>query len=297
VVHRTYEIGGEIIGIRTTSQRFGEWLDYALAEYRVDTEGEWTFSIVVPEKRDGEERGRRRLNILYWDTSAVSRTLDLTELARTLLAQLEVFLMSERDDAVYLGASLVAVNGSKVLIPSQVGFYLHRRVQRRAERAGVPLPMEPYVAVEPGSGRLLPFRPILRIPNDALERLDAMSEGAGHPPRTTIRQPSEVDVVWTVGSSVDRILEPLSRGRTLHNLAGAAVNLHRLGGGAVLQSLIPMVQRAECYGVIPFGQPQIVQALAGSLGLNGSRPPSEWANHAYRSEDDSSERAGRSSEA
>jgi hypothetical protein len=266
VVHRTYEIGGRIVGIRSTSSAFGDWLDYALAAYRVQAEAdEWTFSIVVPEKRD-EEPGRRRLNVLYWDTSAVSRTQDLTQLARTLLAQLESFPMADRDDAIYVGSSLVAVNGSKVLIPSQVGYYLHRKVQRRAERAGVPLPGEPFVAVDPESGRLLPFRPILKIPDDALERLGSSGE-AGRSAPMSVREPSEVDVVWTVGTSIERILEPVSRGRTLHNLAGATVNLHRLGP-AVLESLVPLVRRAECYGVISFGRPQIVEALAHSLGLH-----------------------------
>jgi hypothetical protein len=270
VVHRRYEIGGRTVGIRTTSAPFGGWLDSVLSEYRVDLgdeEDEWDLSIVVPG--EDAERGRRRYNVLYGGTKALGRTLDLTELARMTLAQLEIFPMKEREDAIYLGASLLAANGSTILIPSQVTYYLHRRVRRRAERAGVPLPIEPFVAVDPGSGRLIPFRPALRIPGDALERLPGSSDRDGPPGPREGQEQTQVDVVWTVGRTLERILEPMSRGLALRNLAAATVNLDRMGSAA-LEGLVRLLQRAECFGVIPIGRPQIVEALADALPPNGS---------------------------
>lgn len=273
-------MGGRIVGIRTTSERFGDWLDDVFVEYRVDAEPEeWNFSVVVQEE-DASERGRRRLNVLYWKLAPVVRTTDLAELGRHLFAQLEVFPMPQREDALYLGSSLLASNGTKILVPSPVAFYLHRKVRRRAERAGVPLPTASFVAVDPDSGRLLPFRPLLEVPADALDRLPGSGGTAGPSAPVGLNEPTEVDVVWTLGTSVDHILEPTSRGYALHNLMGSTVNLERLGAAA-LDTLVPLVRRAECFGVIPVGKPQIVEALAESLGLGGKGVGINRTDHAH----------------
>jgi hypothetical protein len=270
VVHRTYEIGGRTVGIRSTSQAFGAWLDRTLAAYRSEVESEWTYSVVIPEEafsgHGPEEEGprRRRLSILYWGVKPMVRTLDVRELARALLLQLEALLLPERDDAVYIAGSLVPGGDVNVLMPSQVTFYLHRRMRRRAERARVPLPLAPFVAVDPSSGRVLPFRPFLRLPPEALEDLPGEGDGQyGEPVVET-----QIDVVWTVGSRTEVVLEPMSRGTSLRNLAGALVNLPRVGRRG-LDGLGRLVQGADCYGVMPIGRPQIVDALAETLGSSG----------------------------
>jgi hypothetical protein len=270
VVHRTYEIGGQSVGIRTTSHAFGAWLDRSLAAYRSDVETEWTYSVVVPEEAfsgDGpEEEGprRRRLSILYWGVKPMVRTLDVRELARALLLQLEALLLPERDDAAYVAGSVVPGGDVNVLMPSQVTFYLHRKMRRRSERANVPLPLAPFVAVDPSSGRVLPFRPLLRLPTEALEGLPGEGDGQYGEPVAEMR----IDVLWTIGSRTEVVLEPMSRGTSLRNLAGAVVNLPRVGRVG-LEGLGRLVQGAECYGLMPLGRPQIVEALAETLRPNG----------------------------
>jgi hypothetical protein len=271
VVHRTYEIGGRTVGIRSTSQAFGAWLDRSLAAYRSDVETEWTYSVVVPEDAisveapNGEVTRRRRLSILYWGIRPLVRTLDVRELARALLLQLEALLLPERDDAIYVRASLVPGEDANVLMPSQVTAYLHRKMRRRAERAHLSLPLAPFVAVDPSSGRVVPFRPMLRLPAEALEAFPGEGDGQyGEPVVET-----QIDVVWTVGSRTEVVLEPMTRGTSLRNLAGALVNLPLVGRDG-LEGLGRLVQRAECYGVMPLGRPQIVDALAEAVGSNGA---------------------------
>jgi hypothetical protein len=270
VVHRTYEIGGQSVGIRTTSRAFGAWLDRTLASYRADVETEWTYSVVVPEEAfsgdpaDGEGPRRRRLSILYWGIRPVVRTLDVRELARMLLLQLERFLLPERDDAIYVSASLIPGEDANVLMPSQVTDYLHRKMRRRAERANVPLPLAPFVAVDPSTGRVLPFQPKLRLPVEALEALPGEGDGQYGEPVTE----TQVDVLWTIGSRTEVVLEPMTRGTSLRNLAGILVNLPRVGRSG-LEGLGRLVQGANCYGVMPIGRPQIVDTLAETLRSNG----------------------------
>jgi hypothetical protein len=233
-------------------------------------ETEWTYSVVVPEEAfsveapDGEGTPRRRLSILYWGIRPLVRTLDVRELARVLLLQLEQFLLSERDDAIYVTASLVPGEDANVLMPSQVTAYLHRKMRRRAERARVPLPLAPFVAVDPSTGRVLPFQPNLRLPAEALEALPGEGDGQYGEPVTE----TQVDVLWTIGSRTEVVLEPMTRGTSLRNLAGALVNLPLVGRDG-LEGLGRLVQGAECYGVMPLGRPQIVDTLAETLRSNG----------------------------
>src|SRR5881392_4040121 len=73
VVHRQYEIGGERIGVRTTSRAFGEWLDDTFDAYRVRSRPKrFHYSIVIDGGRgdegtaaSGAEGRSKRLHILY----------------------------------------------------------------------------------------------------------------------------------------------------------------------------------------------------------------------------------------
>lgn len=265
-MHRAYEIGGQTVGIRTTSRAFGAWLDRALGSYQVPLESDWTYSVVVPEQalsvsgRGEEGDGRRRLSILYWGVTPLVRTLDVQELARVLLFQLEALLLPARNDAIYVAGSVVRGEDVNVLMPSQVTFYLHRRMRRRAERARVPLPLAPFVAVDPATGHVVPFRPQLRVPAEALRELP----GDGNGQNGSLVDEARVDVVWTIGSHTEHVLEPMSRGVSLRNLAEALVNLPQVGRSA-LEGLGHLVEGAECYAVMPIGRPQIVDSLAEAL--------------------------------
>ncbi len=62
VVHRAYELGGMLFGVRTNSPAFGAWLDEVLSDHRVkDAETDPNFSVLIGE---GAKLGKR-YHILY----------------------------------------------------------------------------------------------------------------------------------------------------------------------------------------------------------------------------------------
>ena len=71
---------------------------------------DFLYSVVVPEPpADGKAK---EFCILYKGSTAIVRTLDPVTLGRGLLAELEGLGFHERDDAVYVTASIVDVRGS-----------------------------------------------------------------------------------------------------------------------------------------------------------------------------------------
>src|SRR6266511_1979539 len=108
VVHRSYDIGGLIFGIRTNSEAVGRWLDDCLGNYRTRKKADPYYSIHVGEQLRPSMRG---YHILYRETLKLARTFDLAGLGRTLLAELESYEFADRDDALYLDAAVVASDG------------------------------------------------------------------------------------------------------------------------------------------------------------------------------------------
>ena len=200
VVSSSFAIGDVRFAVRSTSHAFGEWLSDTLGAYEVDDVEDYLYSVVVPEPpADGKAK---EFCILYKGSTAIVRTLDPVTLGRGVLAELEGLGFHERDDAVYVMASLVDVAGAPTLVPSSLAPGL-AKLGRRAAKLGVEIPGELTVAIDLETASIVPVRHTLDVPGDALERLaDRVSVGGtgraavrrgsrGHPgvPGTHRRRP------------------------------------------------------------------------------------------------------------
>jgi hypothetical protein len=264
-VRRTYRIGDRRIGIRSTSETFGAWLDRSLAPYRVRRRVDPELSVVVDGGKPGRGAG---FHILYRGTASLVRTLELTVLGRALMGELEAELLPERDDAVYARASLVGVNGSVALVPWWAGTALEG-IGRRAARAGVRLPTGGAVGVDRVTGRVGAPSPLLDVPAGAVAALARLSSQRASEQRIALRGPREVDVVFAHVEG-DSLLRPASRGEAIHRLSAATVNLPRVGGDA-LRAWARLVSGRSCYGLGPGGSREILQAVL--VGTARAHPP------------------------
>jgi hypothetical protein len=253
----TYRLGDVTVGIRTTSERFGRWVDDVLRPYRRARWRDAFYSVVVAEE---ERAGRRGFHMLYRDTVAVARTADLGTLARAFLEEMESNAFRGRTDAVYLEASLVAGEGGTVLVPSSFAPALSGQ-SRRAERLGVTLPATTWVAIDPETGRAVPVRSALGIPPDAAKRLVGM-RGAEHPDRLFVDRPTTVDAACLVHDDPSGDVVPISRSTALYRFAAMSQNLTRIGGGRTLEALERLLSSATCFAITPSTAPRVLEAMA-----------------------------------
>jgi hypothetical protein len=290
-VYRTYRLGEARIGVRTTSRVFGAWLDQALSAHRVQEESGTEYSIVVDggvadgglgeEGRD-EQRSLRRYHILYRGTAPLVRTLHLTVLGRALLAELAFPLLAEREDAVFVRAAPVRLNGSAALAPWWVVPYLGE-LGRRVDRAGLGLPATTWVAVDPGSGRVVPAPPALNVSRGSLAQLDRAGPTDLEAP-LFVDRPLDVAAVFA-HLEQDTVIQPAPRSLALQTLAGAAANLTRMGGDA-LEGLGRLVAGARCFGLSTAPARQMLEALAAVLthsAAQGDVRLGQTASRRYRS--------------
>lgn len=267
-MHRTYELGPAKVGIRTTSPTFGAWLDYALSPYLVSEGSDPHYSVVLPER--SEELGRK-LSILYAGTIPLVRTLDLATLGRVFLDELESLSFPHRDDAIYVNAGFACLGGRTALIPARLVHHLVR-LRGQLERAGVTLSSTKTVAVDPGSGRVVPVRPTLNVPAGAVDRLAGLAPVDGGRGGLFVDRPLDVDVVCWLDDVDAALLEPMPPAAALHNLASEVTNLPVIGGAA-LGGLAVLVERARCYGLGGDDARDMIRAIAETLA-SGSAPAS-----------------------
>src|SRR5207302_7172183 len=117
VAHRNYRIWTDRFQIRTTSARFAEWLEYALAGYRLRTTASTRYSIVIED--DGhDQRGRHQFHLLYRGARQIVRSLSVGTVARMLMGELEATLFPRRSDALYLQTAMLRSNGHAALLPA-----------------------------------------------------------------------------------------------------------------------------------------------------------------------------------
>jgi hypothetical protein len=253
-VEGTYKLGGIRVGIRTTSEAFGRWVDETLDAHRMTRWKDPYFSVVVAEP---EGARRRSFHVLYRGIEPLVRTADLGTLARAFLAEMESLAFRSRTDAVYLGASAVAGPARVGLIPSSSTSSL-APLNRTAQEIGLTLPGSAWVAVDPDSGLAVPVRSALGVAPDAVERL----AGRASADRFFVDEPVEVGTLCLAHDAPTQAIEPLSRSLTLYRLAGVAENLPALGGRRTLEGLGRLVARAECYGLAPMRPKDTLEALA-----------------------------------
>lgn len=264
MVRGTYRIGDARVGIRSTSKSFGVWLDEALVEYRRQRREEPSYSIVVGGPN--ERPGRTEMHLLYRGATAIVRTRSLPTLKRAVLAELESLLYPTRDDAAYLHASVIGVGGATALVPWWVAPEI-ARLGGRAERAGIALPGELAVALDPKSGEVVPASRTLRVPRKILRELEGPEAGE----RMFVTHPTTVDAVFAYREG-EEMLGPVTKGFVLHQLGSAAANLP-LAGPSVLEGMRRLLAGARVFG-LGFGKPQaMLEAMTSAiLGEPGSSP-------------------------
>jgi hypothetical protein len=233
-------VGVKDLTVRTTSAAFGDWLAEAVAPHVVEPpeHDRAAYSIVVGE------RGAvgRPVHALYRGATEILRTTDLTRIAASLLGELDTYSLADRDDAVYVAASLVSVDGRAVLCPG----FLHPifgRMGRRAIRAGVvpgpaaavSIDLATGVASEPASA----FEPAPR----AYEELKRLVPDGGDGPGPSAG-PSPVAAVVLFGSGPGEPTPP-TRAETLRELAERSLNLAAVGGPGLI-ALSRLVGGAVC---------------------------------------------------
>jgi hypothetical protein len=268
VVEQSYSFGGHLVGIRTTSEAFGAWLEETLGEYRVKDEAPVHYSVVVEE--GPARKGERRYHIMYSGTVMLARTRDVSMLGRRLLSELELSLLDERDDLIFLEAAPVAANGVNVLVPVILVSYV-TSLGRLLQRVGLSLPAHAFVAVDPARGTIVPTPPVLVDVDEAVRGLAAVFPPNGEAESyLVIDRPWPIDVVCSIGQGEPGIVEPVSRATALHRLTNRVVNLKKLQGTA-LHGLERLVSAARCRQVMTAGPRNVVDAIvAETRALSGA---------------------------
>ncbi|MGH2554737.1 MAG: hypothetical protein ACRDHO_03350 [Actinomycetota bacterium] len=279
----TLKLGDHKVQIRSTSKAFNRWLGTTLSHYKVRKSGRVYYSIVIAgDDPDDDQKTKRRFHILYRGASQVVRTLDLPTLGRALFAELETVQFHQRDDAIYVDAAALAMDGKIALIP---GNYLPTmwKLSRRLHQAGVLLPLARSIAVDRESGQVIPTIPKVEIPDDAIQTLSeavgaeasaalsvagARREGNGHLERWVLNERTAPVAILTTGAE-DGPKQPLSTGEAVYRLAGMSMNLPKIGP-STLEGLSLLAQQAQCYKLFgatgsPERRRQLLNDITSSL--------------------------------
>jgi hypothetical protein len=281
----TIKLGDHPFKIRSTSKAFNTWVGNILKPYKVRKPSApiWYSVVIAGGDPDEDAKSKKRFHILYRGSSQVVRTLDLPTLGQALFAELEATMFEDRDDAVYVEAAALAMNGRVALIP---GSFLPTlwKLSRRLHQAGIGLPLSRTVAVDRETGQVIPTTPKLEIPDDALDRLtETVGSEAGailgvagkrasgnrHLERWALQSPSKAVAVLTTGATDEGPRQPQTRGQTVYRLAGMTMNLPKVGV-AGLEGLSLLSEQAECYMVYgavgaPAQRTQLLNDITASL--------------------------------
>lgn len=261
VVSSSFAIGDVRFAVRSTSHAFGDWLSETLGAYEVDDVEEFLYSVVVPEPpADGKAK---EFCILYKGSTAIIRTLDPVTLGRGLLAELEGLGFHERDDAVYVTASIVDVAGVPTLVPSSLAPGL-AKLGRRAGKLGVEIPGELTVAIDLDTASIVPVLHKLDVPHNALERLAAACPWKGRDGLRFVEAAEDIHAFLVLTSDPEAPMDLARKGYALANLTGWALNLQRVGGRGLV-ALGRFVERTPAYGSAWTDAASLMGRLADAL--------------------------------
>ena len=243
VVSSSFAIGDVRFAVRSTSHAFGQWLSDVLGAYEVDDVEDFLYSVVMPEPPASEKA--KEFCILYKGSTAIVRTLDPVTLGRGVLAELEGLGFHERDDAVYVMATLVDVAGAPVVVPASLAPGL-AKLGRRAAKLEVGIPGQLTVAIDLETALVVPVRHTLNVPGDALERLATACQWEGRDGLRFVGEPEEIRALLIPAGDPEAPLRPARKGYALANLAGWTLNLKEVGGRG-LEALGLFVDRTPTY--------------------------------------------------
>lgn len=259
-----YRIEGLLVKVRTTSQPYADWLNQVLADYVVPYEAEAPadaqYSLFVPE---ASARTKRNFNLLYAGITRIARSFGLLEIGRTLLASIEALTHADREDALYIDASIIWVDERPVLVESSLVPFLAES-ERRVARSGIVLPSDVNIALDLETAQILPLRRSVNVPADALERLAAISPPDGGGQRRSVEEPITVDLICA-NSWEEELVRPASRAWTITRFGNDALNLMKLGKVG-LDTLARLVTTASCYEVKTKEPREAIDALRVAVG-------------------------------
>lgn len=230
-------------GVRTNAEEVARWLDDTFGEYRVDDETAPYYSIILGGSENGEVG--KSFHILYEESRALVRTLDLRAVAEVLIGQFEHVAAADRNDAVFVDAAAVRLGDVVALVPPIIPPYLANLSRRKIDRTGLKLPGTTYVALEPGTGRLVPTRATLSVPRDAPDALAELAPNGRREELARIEEPRHPDLVCFIGLAEQRIV-PYSPARAAQILATRILNIEQVGG-AGLETVSALVEEAPSY--------------------------------------------------
>lgn len=247
VVQHAYEVGDVRFGVRTNSTACAAWLDDVVGTYRVDDdEVRPYYSVLLADGSDDDQT--KRYHIVYAESRALVRTLDLGLVADCLLAQFEHVAAFDRDDAAYVNSGLVMLGDAVGLLPPILPPYLATLGHRKLARSGLDLHVSPFVAVDLETGAVMPLTSALEAPKDAAARLADVAGGNGHRDlRGTVTEPMKVDVTCFI-AFVDEQVREVPAGRAAHLLSTRIDNLHRVGGAGI-EAVAKLAAGATSYDI------------------------------------------------
>lgn len=249
-------IGDSLVGLRTTSLDFARWVDAVLAEVLDPEPVAPTYSIVVTDETS--VRGRRPLHTIYSDCGTIARSEDVSAIKEALLADLDTLDARTRDDAIFVDAGVVELDGLRALVPSPV-ISAAAEQGRMAERQRLVLPLVMRSAIDPTTGFVIPIARRTPSPES--------SAGSSNATRRffVVRDPVEVSLVIGFSPVSD---EPhrITRAAALYQLASATLNLPAIGPRA-LRGLGLLVSRADCVGLPPTLRGRNLESLKKAFSL------------------------------
>jgi hypothetical protein len=240
-VRRSYEVAGIAFGVRTNSESFASWLDDALGAYRIAEEMPAYYSVLIADPG----KAGKRFHLVYAETRVLVRSRSLETIARALFSQFEFLLLPERDDAIYAEMTVLASNGRRALVPPLLLPLLESFSRRELDRSKLVLPATTTVAIDPGTGDIVPMPSVLDVPSGAVAELGRLDTQEAEP-RVVVERPFAADAVVTFGDTME-VLKPVSKAETLYRAASHSLNLGRIGGEIGLDGLRKTVERAPCY--------------------------------------------------
>lgn len=254
----SFRFGEAEVAVRTTSHEFAEWMDEVFSPYRAEHAVEPGYSVVIGG--GSENFSGRGYHILYRGIVPVVRTLHLPTLARCLMAEFESAYFHERTDALFLRHATVDIGGRAALMSSFLSATLGT-LGRKVQRAGVTLPVTDFTAVDLDGGTLVPIPPTIEPPTDAVDKLASLGSGNGSSDRLVIEGAMSPEAVLIAFGT--QLVEPVSRGVAVHQLAASALNLSVVGQSG-LDALARLVSDTRCYRLGGDAQSQLEFLGSGS---------------------------------
>lgn len=237
-------MGNELIGIRSTSHEFGDWLDRTFAAYATDRQADhYYYSVQVP---DPTKRGLgRRYTTLYERDGATIRTFSLQVIGRALINEFSGWECATKSEGTYLAAGVVTAGGVNILVQGRVIRWLGQH-QRRAVQAGLSLSNEMWVSLDP-STNLVGRLPWPDVPSDAIDQLAALD-----PPNASVDRPSlETPVRIDAACDADWMREPIRRVSTAEVAQSFAINAINMipSSGRILPGVANLIAGLPCYTI------------------------------------------------